>query len=129
AHLTTVGCTYGYLGAPTVTGVAPSSGSSLGGDAVVITRCGFTGATGVHFGTTAGTGVVVVNDSTVHATSPAHAAGAVDVTVTTAAGTSAANPNDMFTFGAAPCSGVTATVGSSGTITTAKAGTINNIFA
>ena len=112
-------CTYGYLGAPTVTGISPTSGSTAGGNAVTITGCGFTGATSVKFGTSAAS-KTVVNDSTINATSPAHAAGVVDVTVTTGAGTSATSPADQFTY-TGTCTSVTATAAPSGT---AKAGTI-----
>jgi hypothetical protein len=124
---TSVGCSYGYLGAPTVTGIAPTSGSLLGGTSVVITGCGFTGATAVHFGATAAAGFVVNTDSQVTATSPAHAAGAVDVDVTTPAGTSAHTSADMFTFGTQVCTGVTATANNSGPVTSDFAGSIINI--
>lgn len=127
--LTVVACSYGYLGAPTVTGIAPTSGSTLGGTSVVITGCGFTGATSVHFGGTAATGVVVTTDSSVTATSPAHAAGVVDVDVTTPAGTSAHTTADQFTYGTQVCTGVTATVSNSGVETSDFAGSIMNIFA
>jgi hypothetical protein len=99
-------CSYGYLGAPTVTGISPTQGSTGGGQVVAITGCGFTGATGVTFGGTAATGVVVNNDSSVTATSPAHAAGVADVVVTTAAGSSAATAADHFTY-ATVCNSVT----------------------
>jgi len=117
-------CTYGYLGAPTVTGISPTSGSTVGGTSVTISGCGFTGATGVKFGTTAAS-FVTNNDSTVTATSPAHAAGTVDVTVTTSAGTSATTPADQFTY-MSTCTGITATPTPA---STAKAGTIINVAA
>jgi hypothetical protein len=70
--------------APTVTGVAPSSGPIAGGTAVTITGANFvTGAT-VSLGGSAATGVSVVNSTTITATTPAHVAGAVSVTVTNA---------------------------------------------
>jgi IPT/TIG domain-containing protein len=119
-------CSYGYLGAPTVTGIAPTSGSSSGGTVVTITGCGFTGATSVHFGANAATGVTVTNDSTVMATSPA-GAGTVHVDVTTPAGTSAHTAADQFTYGAAPCTGATAVANSSGNLTTSPAGFVINI--
>src|SRR5439155_25949852 len=74
---------YGYGTAPAVDGVSPSFGSTAGGTSVTLTGCGFTGATSVHFGAAAGTNVVVVSDTKITVTSPAHAAGVVDVTVTT----------------------------------------------
>ncbi len=73
---------------PTVTGLSPSSGPAAGGTSVTITGIGFTGATAVDFGTTAATDVVVVNDTTITADSPA-GSGVADVTVTTPIGTSA----------------------------------------
>jgi hypothetical protein len=127
--LTSVGCSYGYLGAPTITGIAPTSGSTLGGTSVVITGCGFTGATAVHFGANAATGVVVNTDSQVTATSPAGAAGTVHVDVTAPAGTSAHTTADNFTYATQVCTGVTASVSDSGVVTTDFAGNVPNIFA
>ena len=92
-----VACSYGAGGAPTVTGINPASGPLAGGTSVTITGCGFTGATFVHFGSSSV--VPTVNsDSQVTATSPAHAAGVVDVTVTTPSGTSATVAADQFTY-------------------------------
>ena len=69
-------------GAPTVTGIEPGSGQATGGDVVTISGTGFvTGAT-VTFGGAAATGVTVDDPATITATTPAHAAGAVDVVVT-----------------------------------------------
>jgi hypothetical protein len=68
--------------APTVTGVSPASGPIAGGTAITITGTNFnTGAT-VMVGGTAATGVTRVNNTTITATTPAHAAGTVNVTVT-----------------------------------------------
>ncbi len=68
--------------APTVTGVSPNTGSTLGGTAVTITGTNFvTGAT-VKFGTVAATNVTVSNSTNITATTPAGTAGAVTVTVT-----------------------------------------------
>jgi hypothetical protein len=101
-------CTYGAGGAPTVTGVAPSGGPTAGGTSVVITGCGFTGATSVHFGVPTAS-FTFNSDSQVTATSPAHAAGVVDVTVTTPSGTSALTVADHFTyFASGTCPSVTA---------------------
>ncbi|NYK10676.1 hypothetical protein HNR14_002557 [Leifsonia naganoensis] len=91
--------TFTYLPLPVITGVAPANGPETGGTAVTITGTGFTGTTGVTFGGTPATGVTVVNDTTITATTPAHAPGAVDVVVTTPAGPS--EPGD-FTFDAVP---------------------------
>lgn len=75
---------YTYVSPPTVTAVSPNQGPSAGGTSVTITGTGFTGATGVFIG---GTAVAFVGNSTsITATTPAHAAGAVSVQVTTMAG-------------------------------------------
>ena len=73
---------YTYVVAPTVSGVAPSSGPVAGGTAVTITGTNFAAGATVTFGGTAATSVVVVSSTTVTATTPAHAAGAVAVAVT-----------------------------------------------
>jgi hypothetical protein len=92
--------------APTVTGISPTSGSTVGGTLVTITGTSFTGATAVDFGTTPATNVIVVNDSTLTADSPA-GTGAVHVTVTTPAGTSATSSADQYTYTAAVAPTVT----------------------
>ncbi len=73
---------------------------------------GFTSATAVHFGSTAAASYSVVSDSEVTATSPAEAAGTVNVTVTTSNGTSSTSSADHFAFDAVPT--VTAVSPSSG---------------
>jgi hypothetical protein len=102
--------------APTVTGVSPASGSTAGGTSVVIAGTGFTGATGVKFGSAPATAFTVNSATSVTAAAPAGAAGTVDITVTTAGGTSAVTAADHFTFvppvptvtGVSPASGSTA---------------------
>ena len=59
-----------YIVAPVVTGLSPTSGPAVGGTFVTITGTGFSGATAVDFGTTAATGVTVVNSTTITADSP-----------------------------------------------------------
>jgi hypothetical protein len=73
--------TYAVPGA-TVTAISPTSGSSFGGTAVTITGTSFVTGAAVTIGGTAATGVTVVNATTITATTPTHAAGAVDVVVT-----------------------------------------------
>ena len=89
--------TYTVVAAPTVTGVSPASGPEIGGTLVTISGAGFTGTTAVNFGTTPAASFTVVNDSTITAATPA-GTGIVDVTVTTALGTSPTSPADQFTF-------------------------------
>jgi large repetitive protein len=91
-----------YTAAPTVTAVSPTSGPLAGGTSVTITGTGLTGATVVDFGSVAATNVVVVSDTQITATSPAGAAGTVNVTVTTPGGVSASSPADHFAYVLAP---------------------------
>src|SRR5262249_20125973 len=68
--------------APTVTSVTPSAGVTTGGTAVTITGTNFQNGATVTFGGTMATNVAFVDSNTLTATTPAHAAGTVDVTVT-----------------------------------------------
>ncbi|MCO4862219.1 putative Ig domain-containing protein [Cupriavidus sp. WGlv3] len=98
-------------GPPTVTGVTPSSGPASGGTAVTVTGTNFVGVTAVRFGGAAAS--FLVNSATsLSATTPIGTAGTVDVTVTTAAGTSAISAADRFTYVSAPpvANNVSATV-------------------
>ncbi|MFL6374365.1 MAG: IPT/TIG domain-containing protein [Pyrinomonadaceae bacterium] len=102
--------------APSVTGVSPTSGSTSGGTSVVITGSNFTGATAVSFGGTAATSFTVNSATQITATAPAHAAGTVDVTVTTSGGTSAISASDHYTYNApTPAPTVTSVSPTSGT--------------
>ncbi|MGG6461877.1 putative Ig domain-containing protein [Solilutibacter silvestris] len=95
---------YTYVPAPTVTSISPTSGPTGGGTTVVIVGSGFASAapTGaVKFGAT--TASYTVNSNTqITATSPAGAAGTVDVAVTTPGGTSATSAADQYTYIAPP---------------------------
>ena len=75
------GFTYVQPGAPTITAITPDEGPEDGGTPVTISGTGFTGATGVTFGGVPATDVVVVDDSTITAETPAHAPGLVGVVV------------------------------------------------
>jgi outer membrane lipoprotein-sorting protein len=88
--------------APTVTNVSPNTGSTTGGTSVTVTGTNLTGATAVSFGRTAAAAVVVNSATSITATSPAEAAGTVDVTVTTPGGTSATTSADQFGYVASP---------------------------
>ena len=99
--------TYTPPPAPTVTNVSPVSGPTKGGTSVTITGTALTGASSVKFGSVAATGVAVNSDTSVTATAPAGQAGAVDVTVITPGGTSAANGNDLYTYTPPPAPTVT----------------------
>ena len=77
---------YTYAPPPVLTAVVPASGLVAGGASVVVSGAGLLGASAVSFGGVAGSSVVVVSDSAVSVVVPAHAAGVVDVVVTTAGG-------------------------------------------
>ena len=83
---------------PTVTGVSPSAGPITGGTVVTVTGTNLTGPTSVTFDGTAGTGLTPASSTSLTVTSPPHAAGQVDVLVTTSAGTSAIVAADQFTY-------------------------------
>ena len=72
-------------GTPTITSLSPITGSIAGGTAVVITGTNLTTATSVSFGGTPATPTSTTATS-ILVTAPAHAAGSVSVTVTTAGG-------------------------------------------
>jgi hypothetical protein len=93
--------TYTAASAPAVTSISPNTGTTGGGTSITITGSGFTGATGVSFGTVAAIGFSVTSDTQITATAPPQAAATVDVTVTTYAGTSSTSANDHYIYTAA----------------------------
>jgi hypothetical protein len=82
---------------PVVVSLNPATGPAAGGTSVTITGSGFTGATTVTFGGAAATGLTVVNATTITCVSPAGAAGAAAVVVTTPAGVSNASVTFLYT--------------------------------
>jgi hypothetical protein len=99
--------------APSVTSVSPASGVTTGGTTVTITGTGFTpdpapvagqplpaSSNTVVFGANAATNVNCSTATSCTVTSPAAAAGAVDVQVTTGGNTSPAVAGDKFTYAA-----------------------------
>ena len=83
---------------PQVTGLSTHAGSTLGGNPITITGSGFNSVSAVMFDTTLVTSYTVNSSSSITVTTPAHAAGTVDVTVVTMLGSSSRSPNDQFTF-------------------------------
>ncbi|MFK0279551.1 IPT/TIG domain-containing protein [Streptomyces sp. NPDC090499] len=81
---------------PTITTLSPSTGPIAGGTVVTIVGTDLDSATGVTFGTGAGTALVVESDTELTVTTPAGTTGAKDVTVTTAGGT--ATKTGGFTY-------------------------------
>jgi hypothetical protein len=88
--------------APIIAAVSPSSGPTAGGTSVAITGANFTAATAVKFGSANAASYTVNSATSITATSPAGSAGTVDIIVVTAAGTSAINASNRFTYVAAP---------------------------
>jgi hypothetical protein len=89
-----------------VTSLSPNTGLVGGGTAVTITGSGFTGSTGVLFGASSATSVIVVNDTTITCDTPAHAAGAVTVTVQNPTGDGTLASGYTYTTGAATVTSV-----------------------
>ncbi|CAB4945700.1 MAG: hypothetical protein F2842_05720 [Actinobacteria bacterium] len=87
---------------PTVSATSPTRGPAAGGSVVTLTGTGFINGATVRFGTNSATNVVVNSATSITATAPAGAAGIVNVTVTTAVGTSAAAAGNQFSYVAAP---------------------------
>ena len=88
--------------APTVTSISPTSGTTAGGTSVTITGTGFLTGTTVSFGATAAPSVNVVGSTSITATTPAHAAGAVNVVVTNTDAQAGTLPNGYTYRDAAP---------------------------
>ncbi len=112
-----------YLGpAPTITSVVPNTGTTAGGDSITINGTNFAAGATVTLGGSAAT-VTNVTSTTISVTTPAHAAGAVTVSVTSNAQT--ANLANGFTYVAPPqpapsISGISPNVGpiAGGTVVT-----------
>ena len=100
-----------FVYAPQVTGISPAQGLAIGGTQVTITGTNLAGAT-VKFGSNTAT-IQSNNGAQIVVLSPAGTGGAVDVTVTTAGGTSVTSSADQFNYLAAPLvTGVSGTSGS-----------------
>lgn len=90
------------LPAPTLSSVTPNTGTTAGGTSVALAGTGFvTGAT-VTFGGVAATSVAVASPTSITATTPARAAGSVNVVVTNPDGQSSTLAGG-YTYGT-PCS-------------------------
>ncbi|MFJ1790964.1 IPT/TIG domain-containing protein [Kitasatospora griseola] len=73
---------------PSATAISPVTGPAAGGTTVTLTGTGLATAN-VAFGTTPAA-FIIVSDTLINATAPAHTAGAVEVTVTTPGGSAIA---------------------------------------
>lgn len=81
---------------PTLDSLNPTSGPQTGGTDVTITGANFVAPATVDFGGAAATNVIVVSPTSITLTTPAHAVGVVDVTVTCAG--QPVTKTDAFTF-------------------------------
>lgn len=84
---------------PKITALTPNTGSTFGGNEVVITGIGFTGATcpgAVKFGTVQAPECKVINDTTMTAKAPPNVSGPAVVVVTTQNGSSDIVPNYTY---------------------------------
>ncbi|MGO9456944.1 MAG: IPT/TIG domain-containing protein, partial [Acidimicrobiales bacterium] len=77
---------YRFVTPPTITSFSPATGPIDGGTAVTIVGTGFGGASKVQFGTTTAASYRVTSTTQITAFTHAHAAGAVNVSVTTLGG-------------------------------------------
>jgi hypothetical protein len=73
-------------GAPTLTGIDPTEGPETGGTTALLTGTNLAGTIGVDFGGSPAT-IITTTDTALLVTTPAHAAGTVDVTATDGATT------------------------------------------
>jgi hypothetical protein len=83
AATSATGYRYTTTPAPVIKGITPTKGSHSGGAVVTISGSSFYAITSVTFGGVAGTNLKVVSSSKIKVTTPAHAAGKVDVLVKT----------------------------------------------
>ena len=90
-----------YVAAPTVASISPIHGPAAGGTTVTITGTHLANAQSVQFGAIPAL-IISDSDNQIVVASPAGVAGTVDVTVSTAGGTSATSSADLFTYVAAP---------------------------
>lgn len=88
---------YTFRAPPTVTEISPKTGLETGGTEVTITGTNFTSGSSVKFGTASAVPVKFNSETSLTATSPS-GTGTVDVTVTTAGGTSMTGEADKFTY-------------------------------
>jgi hypothetical protein len=84
--------------APVIYSLDDTGGPIAGGEIVNVTGYGFTGTTTVTVGGTAATDWQVNNNTSLTLIAPAHAAGAVDVVITTPAGASATGVQTKYTY-------------------------------
>ncbi|MFD9307910.1 IPT/TIG domain-containing protein [Streptomyces sp. NPDC060048] len=93
---------YAYVPVPVVTSLSPSAGTTDGGTVVTVNGTGLGGATALTFGPGGPATAFSCSPTACTATAPAHAAGTVDVQVTTPGGTSAVVGAGRYTYQVPP---------------------------
>lgn len=111
--------------APTVTAVSPTSGPTTGGTAVTVTGTNFVAGATVTFGGMAATGVAFVSAASLTCTTPAHAAGAVNVVVTNPDAQTGTLPSGFTYTSATPAPMVSSIMPTSGSTAGGTAVTIS----
>jgi hypothetical protein len=91
---------YTFVVAPSLADVSPEAGPTTGGQSVTLTGTGFRTGMQVSFGGASATGINIVSATQATVVTPAHAAGDVNVSVTTAGGSDALT--DGYTYVVAP---------------------------
>ncbi len=102
--------TLGGTSAPVVSKISPKGGPAAGGTSVLISGSGLSGASAVSFGASSAS-FTVNSDTSITAVAPASTSATVEVTVTTAGGTSATGRAERFKFGPATVTGVSPAAG------------------
>lgn len=92
----TVGFNAEVQPAPTITSLGTASGSTAGGTSVTIAGADLEGASAVSFGSQPASSFTVNSESQITAVAPAAAAGAVSLSVTTAAGKTTSSPSFVY---------------------------------
>jgi hypothetical protein len=105
---------FSYAGAPTVSAVSPTSGSTAGGTSVTITGTNFAGVKDVQFGGVSAPSFTVNSPTSITAASPPDIAGTVDVLVMTDYGATAQSSGDQFSFSAKTAPAITSILPTSG---------------
>lgn len=91
-----------FTGGPIITSIVPASGPVNGGTYVTINGSGFIGLLSVTFGGVPALGYSGQSNFQITAIAPPHAAGIVDVRVSTYAGISGITPADLYTYVGGP---------------------------
>lgn len=89
---------YRYVGRPSITEVDPQRGPAAGGRKIRVVGTGLVDVVGVRVGGVSVAPNRVIGSTRIWLTTPAHAAGRVDITVRTKFGVTRLSPADTYTF-------------------------------